>query len=407
MDDVERAFREAHGKAVATLARIFGDISLAEDAVQDAFVKAIDTWRRDGIPSNPPAWIITTARNRGIDIVRNQNRGRELAALDAADPLRGESTPGPGEDRLHMRDDQLRLIFTCCHPAIKMEHQVALTLRLIAGLSPAEVARAFLLSEATLAKRLVRAKYKIKAAHNPYCVPDDAELPDRLRSVLSVLYLIYNAGADDPENRADLRGEAIRLARALSTLMPDEPEAAGLLALLLLCEARAPARWAGGELVLLRDQDRSSWDRGLIREGQGLLLEGLRRRSVGPFLLQAAIHGVHCAADRFEDTDWATILRFYDRLVVLMPTPVVVLNRAVAVAETQGPERALGLLDNVAEELDDYHLLHASRASMLERMGRLDDADRAYERAVHLAPTDAETRFLTGRREDVVRHLSE
>jgi RNA polymerase sigma-70 factor (ECF subfamily) len=403
MSDVERAFRQAHGKAVAILVRVFGDISLAEDAVQDAFVKALGSWPRDGIPSNSVGWIVATARNRAIDIVRRDARGRELTAQIAADQLRSEGTAAQGEDPVLMRDDQLRLIFTCCHPAIRVEHQLALTLRLIAGLTPAEVARAFLLSEATLAKRLVRAKYKIKAANIPYRVPDDTELPDRLRAVLSVLYLIYNAGADDPQNRADLRGEAIRLARALVALMPDEPEAAGLLALILLCEARAPARRADGELVLLRDQDRSLWDQALIREGQELLLAGLRRRQVGPFQLQAAIHGVHCAAKRFEDTDWAAILRFYDRLVILMPTPVVVLNRAVAVAETQGPGAALGLLDSIAEELDNYHLLHASRAAMLERMGRLDDAERAYARAADLAPTKAETGFLTGRREDLAR----
>ena len=399
MNDVERAFREAHGKAVATLVRVFGDISLAEDAVQDAFVKALVVWPADGIPSNPAAWIITTARHRGVDIARRQDRGRELAVQMTADPLRGDSVPGPGEDTVMMRDDRLRLIFTCCHPAIRVEHQVALTLRLIAGLAPAEIARAFLLSEATLAKRLVRAKYKITAAQIPYRVPDDAELPDRLRAVLSVLYLIYNAGADDPENRAVLRGEAIRLARALVALMPDEPEAAGLLALLLLCEARAAARWSHGEIVLLRDQDRSKWDRALIREGQDLLLAALARRQIGPFQLQAAIHGAHDAADRYEATDWATILRFYDRLVILMPTPVVILNRAIAVAEIHGPEPALGLLDSVAGELDTYHLLHASRAAMLERMGRRDAAESAYTRAAQLAPTKAEARFLTARRD--------
>lgn len=401
MSEVERAFRDAHGKAVATLVRVFADISLAEDAVQDAFVTAIDTWPRDGIPSNPAAWIITTARNRAVDIVRRDARGRALTVEAATDHVRGAGAETVGENALLMREDQLRLIFTCCHPAIRVEHQVALTLRLIAGLTPAEVARALLLSEATLAKRLVRAKYKIKAAHIPYRVPDDTELPDRLRAVLTVLYLIYNAGADDPQNRADLRSEAIRLARALVALMPDEPEAAGLLALMLLCEARAPARWPGGDLVLLREQDRSLWDQALISEGQALVLAGLRRRRMGPFQLQAAIHAVHCAAKRFEETDWAAIVRFYDRLVAIMPTPVVVLNRAVAMAETTGPETALGLLDSLTEELDHYHLLHASRAVMLERIGRLADAEGAYGRAAELAPTEAETRFLTARRENL------
>lgn len=401
MSEVERAFRDAHGKAVATLVRVFADISLAEDAVQDAFVTAIDTWPRGGIPSNPAAWIITTARNRAVDIVRRDARGRALTVEAATDHVRGAGAETVGENALLMREDQLRLIFTCCHPAIRVEHQVALTLRLIAGLTPAEVARALLLSEATLAKRLVRAKYKIKAAHIPYRVPDDTELPDRLRAVLTVLYLIYNAGADDPQNRADLRSEAIRLARALVALMPDEPEAAGLLALMLLCEARAPARWPGGDLVLLREQDRSLWDQALISEGQALVLAGLRRRRMGPFQLQAAIHAVHCAAKRFEETDWAAIVRFYDRLVAIMPTPVVVLNRAVAMAETTGPETALGLLDSLTEELDHYHLLHASRAVMLERIGRLADAEGAYGRAAELALTEAETRFLTARRENL------
>ncbi len=371
--------------------------------MQDAFVKALDVWPRDGIPSSPAGWIVATARNRAIDIVRRDTRGRTLVRQIAVDRRRTGGTAAPEVGSQLMRDDQLRLIFTCCHPAIRVEHQVALTLRLVAGLTPSEVARAFLLSEATLAKRLVRAKYKVKAAHIPYRVPRDAELPGSLRAVLSVLYLIYNSGADDPENRADLRGEALRLARELVAQMPDEPEAAGLLALVLLCEARAPGRRAGGDLVLLRDQDRSLWDRALINEGQDLVLTCLQRRRVGPFQLQAAIHGVHCAAVRFEETDWATILRFYDRLVALMPTPVVVLNRAVVVAETQGPAAALRLLDSVADELDDNHLLHASRAAMLNRLGRLDDAERAYGSAIDRAPTETETRFLAARRKDLAQ----
>jgi RNA polymerase sigma-70 factor, ECF subfamily len=400
MNDVERAFREAHGQAVATLVRVFGDISLAEDAVQDAFVAAVSRWPRDGIPANPAAWIIATARNRAIDIVRRHERGRELVAQVAEGLLRGESIQGPGGDPQPVPDDQLRLIFACCHPAIGLEHQVALTLRLIAGLAPAEIARAFLLSESTMAKRLVRAKYKIKAANIAYRVPRDAELPARLRAVLSVLYLIYNTGADDREGRGELRREAIRLARALAALMPDEPEASGLLALMVLCESRMPARGPGGDVVLLRDQDRSLWDRALIEEGHDLVLAGLRGGRVGAFQLQAAIHGVHCAAPRFEDTDWPAIVRFYDRLVAIMPTPVVVLNRAVAVAETSGPDAALELLDGVADELDGYHLLHASRASLLERLGRRREAGEAYRRAAELAPTAPEARFMTRKREE-------
>ena len=396
MDDVERAFREARGQAVATLTRLFGDITLAEDAVQDAFMTAVHRWPTDGVPNNPAGWIVTTARNRAVDVVRRSRRGRELTEQIATDRQRAEPTSGPEDPEL-VRDDQLRLVFTCCHPAIRVEHQVALTLRLIAGLTPAEVAAAFLVSEETMAKRLVRAKYKIKAAHIPYRVPDDTDLPDRVRAVLSVLYLIYNAGADDV-GRGDLRAEAVRLTRVLVALMPDEPEAVGLLALMLLSDARMPARGDGADVVLLKDQDRLLWDRSLIAEGQELVLACLRRRRLGPFQLQAAIQALHCAARRYEETDWAAIVRFYDRLIAVMPTPVVTLNRAVAVAETQGPAAGLALLDDIVEELDGYHLLHASRGSMLERLGRTHEAAEAYDRAAALARTDAEVSFLSWRR---------
>jgi len=399
MDDVERAFRNAHGQAVATLTRIFGDLTLAEDAVQDAFVTAVDRWPRDGVPDNPAGWIVTTARNRAVDVVRRRRRGRELTEEIVADRLRARSTADPGTPDL-VRDDQLRLVFTCCHPAIRVEHQVALTLRLIAGLTPAEVASAFLVSEETMAKRLVRAKYKIKAAHIPYRVPGDTELPDRLRAVLSVLYLVYNAGTDDAARR-DLSAEAIRLTRLLVALMPDEPEAAGLLALMLLSDARMPARGGDADVVLLKDQDRSLWDRSLIAEGQALVLACMRRRQLGPFQIQAAIQALHCAAARYEETDWAAIVRFYDRLIAIMPTPVVALNRAVAVAETDGPEAGLALLDGVAEELDGYHLLHASRGSMLARLGRPQEAADSYDRAAALARTDAEVAFLSRRRTEL------
>ena len=395
MNDVERAFREAHGQAVATLTRLFGDISLAEDAVQDAFVTALHRWPRDGVPDNPAGWIITTARNRAVDVVRRGRRGRQLTEQIANERLRAEPVLAH-EDSGPVRDDQLRLIFTCCHPALRVEHQVALTLRLIAGLTPAEVASAFLVSEETMAKRLVRAKYKITAAHVPYRVPDGAELPRRLRAVLSVLYLIYNAGADDVSRR-DLRAEAIRLTRQLVPLMPDEPEVAGLLALMLLSDARMPARGDAAHVVLLKDQDRSQWDRALIAEGQALVLACMRRRRLGPFQLQAAIQALHCAAPRYEETDWAAIVRFYDRLIAVMPTPVVALNRAVAVAEIQGPETGLALLEVVREELDGYHLLHASRGSMLERLGRPHDAAEEYDRAAALARTNAAVSFLSRR----------
>ena len=398
MDDVERAFREAHGRAVATLVRVFGDISLAEDAVQDAFVTAVDRWPRDGIPPNPAGWIVTTARNRAIDVLRRDERGRELYRRMAAGHANGEAVKDPGKALDAMRDDQFRLIFTCCHPAIKVEHQVALTLRLIGGLSPAEVARAFLISEATMTKRLVRAKYKIKAARIPYRVPSEAELPARLRAVLSVLYLIYNAGADDPAGRGDLSREAIRMTRELVALMPSEPEALGLLALMLLCESRARARGTA-DIAMLRDQDRTKWDRALIEEGQDLVLACIRRGRTGPFQLQAAIHGIHCAAPTFEDTDWPAIVRFYDRLVAVMPTPVVRLNRAIALAETEGPALALAQVDEVAAALEDYHLLHATRGAMLQRLGRAEEAADAYARAAALAPTEPEIRFLSRRRD--------
>lgn len=401
MDDVERAFREAHGQAVATLTRLFGDLSLAEDAVQDAFVIAVDRWPRDSVPGNPAGWIVATARNRAVDLVRRSRRGRELTEMIASDRLRDPSTADLETPDV-MRDDQLRLIFTCCHPALRVEHQVALTLRLIAGLSPAEVASAFLVSEETMAKRLVRAKYKIKAAHIPYRVPDDVELPDRLRAVLSVLYLVYNAGADNVARR-HLRAEAIRLTRLLAALMPDEPEVLGLLALMLLSDARVPARGNEADVVLLKDQDRTQWDRSLIAEGHALVLSGMRRRRLGPFQIQAAIQALHCAASRYEDTDWPAIVRFYDRLVAVMPTPIVALNRAVAVAETQGPGAGLSLLDQIADELTTYHLLHASRGSMLQRLGRQAEAAEAYARAAKLAKTEPEIQFLRRQSETIKR----
>ncbi|WP_328997962.1 sigma-70 family RNA polymerase sigma factor [Kribbella sp. NBC_00709] len=400
MDDVEGAFRAAYGQAVATLTRVFGDISLAEDAVQDAFVTALDRWPRDGVPDNPAGWIVATARNRAIDVVRRSRRGRELTKGIASDRLRHGSTVDLETDVL--RDDQLRLVFTCCHPALRVEHQVALTLRLIAGLTPTEVASAFLVSEDTMAKRLVRAKYKIKAAHIPYRVPEDDELPDRLRPVLAVLYLVYNAGSDNAARR-DLRAEAIHLTRLLAALMPDEPEVSGLLALMLLSDARVPARSDDDGVVLLKDQDRSRWDHTLIAEGQALVLSCLRLRRLGPFQLQAAIQALHCAAGRYEDTDWAAILRFYDRLLAVMPTPIVALNRAVAVVEIQGPSAGLALLDEIADELATYHLLHAARGSMLHRLGRRDEAADEYARAANLATTKPEIQFLRRQSETIRR----
>jgi RNA polymerase sigma-70 factor (ECF subfamily) len=400
MNEVERVFRESHGQAVATLIRVFGDISLAEDAVQDAFVAALDRWARDGIPANPAGWIVAAARNRAVDQLRRAARGRELYRQLADTALPNGSTAVAGGEGGLMRDDQLRLIFTCCHPALRVEHQVALTLRLIAGLNVGEVARAFLVTEATMAKRLVRAKYKIKAANIPYRVPGEAELPDRLRAVLSVLYLIYNAGADNLD-RAELRAEAIRLGRVLVELMPDEAEAAGLLALMLLSESRVPARRGTDDLVLLREQDRSLWDRELIAEGHELVLARLRRGRPGPFQLQAAIQAMHCDAPTFEDTNWPQILTLYDQLYRIMPTAVVALNRAIALAEVAGADMALAQLDALTTQLAGYHLFHAARGTMLRSLDRDAEALAAFDQAIELAPTERERTFLIHQRAEL------
>ncbi len=304
---VAEVFREVYGQAVGTLVRVFGDIDLAEDAVQDAFAVASDRWPRLGIPPNPAGWIVTTARNRAIDVVRRSARGRQLE--QQAGRIDEIATNEREEEEL-VNDDQLRLIFTCCHPSLRTEHQVALTLRLLGGLTVDEVARSFLVTEAAMAKRLVRAKYKIKAAKIPYRVPDAAELPGRLQSALAVLYLIYNTGADGQE-RSTLRADAIRLARALAGLMPDEAEAAGLLALLLLNESRMPARIAAGKLVLLRDQDRTKWNANLIAEGHSIVRRRVRRGQPGPYQLQAAIQAVHCDAETFAATDWMAACSWY------------------------------------------------------------------------------------------------
>jgi RNA polymerase sigma-70 factor (ECF subfamily) len=396
---VEAVFREVYGHAVAAVVRALGDITLAEDAVQDAFVAASDRWRTDGIPPNPAGWIVTTARNRAIDELRRSARGREL--LERIGTVAG--TPADPDDRTQdgsVIDDRLRLIFTCCHPALRPEHQVALTLRLLGGLRVEEVARSFLVSEAAMAKRLVRAKYKIKAAKIPYRVPAAADLPERLHAVLSVLYLIYNTGVDDPE-RGSLRREAIRLARALVELMPDEPEAAGLLALMLLNESRVPARTDEGAIVLLRDQDRTKWDRAVIEEGHAIVRTCIRRNRPGPFQLQAAIQAVHCDADSFEATDWHQIVALYDQLFSLMPTPVVALNRAIAIGEIEGPGAVLSALDAIAPDLDNYHLLHAARGTALRRLERRGEARVAFERAADLAATERDRRFLARQIEEL------
>ena len=387
--EIARIFREESGRSVATLIRVFGDIDVAEDAVQEAFAVALRKWPTDGLPRNPGGWITTTARNRAIDRLRREARGRELLS-DVAVLSRADEPGMPEEDPLP--DDRLRLIFTCCHPALSSESQVALTLRLLGGLSTKEVARSFLVTEPTMAVRLVRAKRKIKAARIPYRVPEDYELSDRLRPVLAVVYLVYTAGQSGAAEPG-LCAEAIRLARILASLMPDEPEVAGLLALLLLTESRRASRTRpDGTLVLLGQQDRSEWDRDLIEEGHELVRRCLRRDQPGPYQLQAAINAVHTDAASAEETDWPQILALYDQLLAIAPTRVVALNRAIAVGEVEGASAALALVDEL--ELENYHSFHATRADLLRRLGRDREAAAAYERAAELAPSEAERDFL-------------
>jgi len=389
--EVGRIFREESGRAVAVLVRVFGDIDLAEDVVQEAFAVAMRKWPGEGPPPNPGGWITTTARNRALDHLRRESRGRQLLGEAAVLTSGDDDTGMPGEVG-GVPDDRLRLMFTCCHPALSTEAQVALTLRLLGGLPTKQVARSFLVTEQAMAHRLVRAKRKIKAARIPYRVPEAHELPGRLRPVLTVVYLVYNAGLAS-SNEPDPCAEAIRLARILAALMPDEPEVAGLLALLLLTESRRASRLRpDGSLVLLGEQDRTQWDRALIKEGQAIVRRCLRRDQPGPYQLQAAINAVHADAATLEETDWPQIVALYDHLLALTPTPVVALNRAIAVGEVQSPAAALALVDEL--DLDDYHAFHATRADLLRRLGRKCDAADAYERAAAMAPTDAEREFL-------------
>ena len=395
---VERVFREEYGRVVASLVRRFGDIELAEDVAQEAFVEAMRRWPESGPPPNPGAWLTTTARNRAIDRLRREStrdaRHAQAAMLTDDD---GDVDPGSVSS---VPDERLRLIFTCCHPALGRDAQVALTLRLLGGLTTAEIAHAFLVDEAAMAKRLTRSKAKIKAAHIPYRVPPDHELPSRLAGVLATLYLVFNEGylpsSPDASVRTDLSAEAIRLTRVLAMLMPDEPEVLGLLGLMLLSEARRPARFAGGVLVTLPDQDRSRWDASLVAEGHRLVRACLRRGRPGPYQIQAAVNAVHTDAARPEDTDWRQIVALYDQLYALTPTPVVALNRAVAVAERDGPAAGLAALEAV-DGLADYHAYQASRADLLRRVGREIEAAEAYRIAVELSANPAERAYLEGR----------
>jgi RNA polymerase sigma-70 factor (ECF subfamily) len=394
--DIAAIFRAESGRCVATLVRLFGDIDIAEEAVQDAFAVAIERWPTTGPPPNPGAWITTTARNRAIDRLRRESSRHDRHAQAALVRADHESIEPVGP----VSDDRLRLIFTCCHPALAPTAQIALTLRLLGGLQTPEIARAFLVPEATMAARITRAKKKIAAARIPYRVPGDAELPDRLRPVLAVVYLVFNEGhtasAGEELTRADLCAEAIRLARLLAQLMPDEAEVLGLLALLLLTESRRAARSdPDGRLVLLPDQDRRRWDRDLIAEGQALVRACLRRNQPGPYQIQAAVSAVHSDAPTAADTDWGQILALYDQLLVVAPTPVVALNRAVALAEVEGPAAALVEVDALA--LAAYHLYHSTRADLLSRLGRHEEAATAYELASGLTANSAERTFLQDR----------
>lgn len=408
-DGLAEVFRREAGRCTATLIRVLGDVDLAEDAVAEAFAIAAERWPVTGVPPNPGGWITTTARNRAIDRLRREaTRDERHRAAHHLQSLHVDPDDRPELADLDafvdvVPDDQLRLMFLCCHPALHPDAQVALTLRLLGGLETGEIARAFLVPEPTMAQRIVRAKRKLRDNRAPYRIPTDAELPDRLPPVLAAIYLVFTAGhtaTGDELVRVDLATEAIRLARALAELMPDEPEALGLLALLLLTDARRPARLApDGSMVPIHHQDRRRWDRAMIDEGQALVRACRRRGGPGPYQVQAAIAGVHAEAATAADTDWARIVALYDLLLALRPSPVVALNRAVAVAERDGPAAGLAALEAIdLAPLERYQPLHAVRADLLARVGRTDEAGQAYDRAIELSANPVEARFLATRR---------